>query len=210
MMYEPTYVPIEPTEIGFDIDGVVADYTKVFLAALKNDYNITGFTKQDVTRYKFERCLPVTEEMVSNIMSKTIPSSIKYNLKPIDGAVEALTWLSQYTKLKFVTARWEMGDMKEWMYSILPDVSKRDIILINIKGHKNKLKIIEDLGVVCFVDDRLKTCRFLQKSSDNIYPILFDQPWNQQVWKYGHVFFPRVKSWAEVRSMVGAPGRYDM
>ncbi len=181
--------------IGFDIDGVVADTMDSFIRIAQLDYGIKGITKDRITSYWLEDCLPVPPDITTAIIGRLLEDPFGVGLKPIEGAIEALSRLGQIFPLVFVTARPTGGPIEKWLKTLLKDVPPERIRVIATGKHDAKVQILRELGIDCFVEDHLETCVAIWNAG--IRALVFDQPWNQ-----GKVPFPRVRSWKEIMSFL--------
>ncbi len=187
-----------PVEIGFDIDGVVADTMDSFLRIAHRDYGIEGITKDRITSYWLEDCLPVPPDITTEIIGRLLEDPFGVELRPVAGAREVLSHLGGMFPLVFVTARPVGGPIEEWLRALLKDLPSERIHVIATGKHDAKVEVLRKLGVRCFVEDHLETCRAVWNAG--IKAVVFDQPWNQ-----GEVPFPRVRSWEEIMSLVERP-----
>ena len=165
-------------KIGFDIDGVVIDFTASFLATAKNKFDVLhGVTRNSVVCYNYWECLDLSKEKCFEIVDYVLQNPFECYFTPIRVVVGALTLLSNHTDLLLVTARKDncIKQTKEVVYHVLPDVDKNKIKIVHIKGSQ-KYKVLKRFGVTHFVDDKLTTCRVLEQHG--ISTILFKSPWN--------------------------------
>ena len=180
--------PISPFEIGFDIDGVVADTMKAFIRIAKEEFGINYISKEQITSYWIEECLPVSPDIIKTIINRLLIDPFGIELEPLPGAREILTKLAAHSRLTFVTARSTKKPIEAWLVSLLSDVPHEDIRVIATGHHSAKAGVLKELKLKCFIDDHLETCRDLH--SKGIRTIVFDQPWNK-----GHAPFLRIRSW---------------
>ena len=191
----PLSKPITPSEIAFDIDGVVADTMEAFLNVAKNDFGIDHLRKDHITSYWLEDCLPIPAETVYAIIDRLVEDPFGTSLMPISGAREALLPLASRFPVTFVTARPSGGPITQWLHSILPDIPCDSLNVIATGKHALKADVLKELGVSYFVEDHLETCEAL--FAQGIGAIVFDQPWNRARTPY-----MRVSSWQEIVSMM--------
>jgi len=184
-----------PSQIGFDIDGVVTDTMEAFLRIANIEYGITGITKEQITSYWLEECLPIPEEIVDVIIQRILHDPFGIDLKPIPGALETLNQLGQKNKLIFVTARPVGEPIANWLKTQLPEVDNSNIEVYATSTHAAKANTLNSLNITWFIEDHLETCKSL--ASHGIKTVLYDQPWNQ-----GNAPFLRVKSWAEIKKLL--------
>lgn len=185
---------ISPREIAFDIDGVVADTFRLFVKRARKEYGYR-FTYEDIIEYDFLKVIDIDKRISDKLIRDLLENPLETGIRPIPGAVEFLSRLSQRVPLLFVTARPRKEPILEWLCKHLPLV-KRDLIHIEATTtHQEKLPILLQKRIKYFVDDYLKTCFLLEGTP--IKPIVFEQPWNRKIHP-----FPVVKGWADIASMI--------
>jgi uncharacterized HAD superfamily protein len=190
--------PILPSEIGFDIDGVVADTMEAFIRVAKEEFGINYISKEKITSYWIEECLPLPLEITKTIINRLLADPFSIELEPLPGAGEVLTRLAAHGRLTFVTARPTKDPIEAWLVSLLSDVPRGDIRVIATGHHSAKAEVLEKLKLKYFIDDHLETCQDLH--SRGIRTIVFDQPWNR-----GHAPFLRISSWKDLSGIIKMP-----
>ena len=180
---------------GFDIDGVVADTMAAFLRIAREDFGFQGITREQITSYWLEECLPVPPDITGEIISRILRDPFGVRLEPISGAREALLEIGRRGPLTFVTARPLGAPIEEWLKAMLSGIPQERMRVIATGRHDAKAEVIRELGLRFFVEDHLETCKAIWRAG--IATAVFDQPWNQ-----GEVPFPRVYSWEEVLRFV--------
>lgn len=189
--------PIQPHELAFDIDGVVADTMAVFVRLAHERYGLREMSQEDITCFDLRRCLDLDGEILNDLICTTLDDEHTLTTPPVPGAPEVLTALSRYGPLRFVTARIWPESIVRWLHRALPDVPPRSIEVVATGDPAAKLAVLRDFGARYFVDDRLETCE--QLASEGLHPILFDQPWNRA---FEDIPFPRVRTWHEIQRWV--------
>jgi len=186
---------INPSELAFDIDGVVADTMALFVQLAHDRYGLKDLTKEDLREYDLHRCLDVDRQIVDDLICLTLDDEHTELMQPEPQAPDVLTELAQHGPLRFVTARIWPESIIRWLHKTLPDVSPENIHVIATGAPEAKLGILRKLGVRYFVEDRLETCRLLAQDG-GIQPFLFDQPWNRA---HSSALFPRIENWRQIR-----------
>ncbi len=188
---------IRPQELGFDIDGVVADTMATFLRIARERYGLNHLSKEDLISFDLHRCLNLDQEIINDLICTTLDDVNTLELEPLEGAPHVLSQLAHCGPLRFVTARIWPESIFQWLQNILPEVP-RNLIEVSATGSPDaKLEILRQLGVCYFVEDRFETCELL--AHEGFQPIVFDQPWNRR----GNACpFPRVRSWQEIQQWV--------
>jgi len=190
--------PILPSEIGFDIDGVVADTMKAFIRIAEEEFGIDYIKKEQITSYWIEECLPIPVDIIKAIINRLLMDPIGIRLEPLPGAREALMRLAAQDTLTFVTARSVKEPIEDWLISLLSGVAHRDIRVIATGQYSAKAGVLDELKLRYFIDDHLETCRDLHKRG--IKTFVFDQPWNR-----GSTPFLRIRSWKALSGIIKMP-----
>ena len=191
---------VKKINIGFDIDNVILDFTEAFLRTASDKFGILKKAKySDVTRYAFYECLDISRDKCYEIVDYVLNNHFECNVRPIKGSVEVLTTLSKDMDLVFVTARKNIfkQQTKKLIYHTLPDVDKSKITIIHESGSK-KYKILNDLNIEGFIDDRSKNVRILNENNIDAY--LFNRPWNAKT--RSDDSFERIDTWKEIYNLV--------
>ncbi len=186
--------PIDPGRLAFDIDGVVADTMLVFVRLAHEKYGLSRLSKQDMLCYNLHDCLGLEKEVVDDLIALTLDDKHTREIPPVPGAPEVLAELAEAVPLRFITARTGADAIAEWIFSILPTVSRSKITVIASGAPELKLGILNELGIRYFVEDRLETCRDLKAAG--IEPFLFEQPWNRDQPAPGCI---RISDWMELK-----------
>jgi len=190
--------PILPSEIGFDIDGVVADTMEAFIRIAREEFGIDYISKEQITSYWIEECLPIPLDIIKAIINRLLTDPVGIKLEPLPGAREALMRLAAHGSLTFVTARTVKEPIEAWLISLLSGVAHEDIRVIATGQYSAKAGVLDELKLKYFIDDHLETCRDLHKRG--IKTFVFDQPWNR-----GNAPFLRIRSWKALSGIIKMP-----
>jgi len=188
---------IDPSELAFDIDGVVADTMAVFVRLAQERYGFTWLTKDDLRQYDLHACLNVDSAIIDELICMTLDDEHTQQIPPVDGAVDLLTKLARHGPLRFVTARIWPESIIRWLRQTLPTVDSSRIEVFASGLPEAKCGILRELDIHYFVEDRVETCRLL--SLNGIQPLLFDQPWNRGP---EATAFPRIEKWSQLGEQV--------
>jgi uncharacterized HAD superfamily protein len=186
---------INPSELAFDIDGVVADTMAVFVQLAHERYGLKDLTKEHLREYDLHRCLDLDPRIVDDLICLTLDDEHTEIIPPEPEAPDVLTELAQHGPLRFVTARIWPESIIKWLHKTLPDVPVENIHVVATGAPEAKLQILKKLGIRYFLEDRVETCRLL--AQDGIRPMLFDQPWNRA--HSSSSLFPRIENWSRFR-----------
>ena len=186
---------IHPGQIGFDIDGVVADTAEAFLRIARDEYGANGIRLEDITEFEAEQCLDMDPEVINTIFHRLMVDPLASDLRPMDNAVPVLRELAAVAPLTFVTARPVGAPIIDWLHTMLGAEVLAGSRVEAMGDHNNKAWYIKKLGLDYFVDDRAETC--LQLAQEEIHPIVYCQPWNR-----GRHNLQSVDDWQAIRSLV--------
>lgn len=189
---------IEPQEIGFDIDGVVADTMEAFIRLAARDYAVQVHP-EELTDFLAEACLDMDPRAIDNIFSRLLKSPLEEGLQPIYQALPVLQDLADRAPLTFITARPDPQPIAAWLEKHLGHRVFSRARLVATGKHDGKLAPIRELGLRFFVDDRHQTCQQLAAETD-VTPIVFSQPWNR-----GQHTLSCVENWLEIRQLCLLP-----
>lgn len=187
-------VQIQPSSIGFDFDGVIADIGEAFIRLACDDHNYCSIRLEDINSFQVESCLNIPLEIVGKIFDDILQDSLGTGLKPIAGALETLTRLNVISDVIVITARPELQPVQDWFDHFYPSNSGNRIRLVATGDHDNKEDFIRDYGLHHFIDDRAKTC--LQLAEAGLSPIVYTQPWNRDQHN-----LPAVRDWEEIAGL---------
>ena len=168
---------IPADKIGFDLDGVIADTATAFLNIACEKYNYCSFTPENITNFELEDCIPIPQNLVEQIFTEILIDSLEAGLKPIKGAVKALTSLATGSAITVITARTLKSPVLDWIDAFFPPETRDAIRVITTGDHSDKVRYIHEHGLKYFVDDRAKTC--MQLAEADTVPLVFNQPWNR-------------------------------
>jgi uncharacterized HAD superfamily protein len=189
----PGGIPLD--QLGFDIDGVVADIMTTFLDMARERYGPHPFSYDDITTFYLEDCLGFDPGVVAALIRELIDRPHELPVEPFPQAVPVLSRLAEEAPLVFVTARDRPGPIQLWLNRTLAPVPSRSIWVMATGDPDTKLHYLKAHAIQYFVEDRLETCFDLARSG--ITPIVFAQPWNRKP----HPFL-EVAGWPELASLL--------
>jgi uncharacterized HAD superfamily protein len=184
---------IHPKEIGFDIDGVVADTMEAFIRIAWEEHD-TRVLPEEITEFQVENCLDMDDVLVEAIFERLLLDPLGNGLRLMGHAREVLTEFAEAAPLTFITARPQREPIACWLEKELGSSVFAKVRLVATGEHDGKMKHIKDMGLNYFVDDRLKTCMAMPEHGIN--PIVYSQPWNR-----GRHGLPEVDSWPAIRAL---------
>lgn len=186
---------IQPAEIGFDLDGVIADTAEAFVRIACEKHGYCSFSLEDITNFQIEECLGMPADLVEGIFLEILQDSLATGLKPMPGAVEVLGELAGHGPITVITARPLEQPVIDWFDSFLPQKTHEAIKLVAMGDHDDKLRYIREHRLKYFVDDRAETCTML--AAAQIMPLVYSHPWNRNRHN-----LPTVENWQEIRDLL--------
>ncbi len=192
-MTRTTPPSIHPGQIGFDIDGVVADTMEAFIRIAREEHGVTVHPEQ-ITAFQVEDCLDMDPAVVAEIFQRLLEDPLGAGLQLMPYAGRVLREFAGHAPLTFVTARPLAAPIAEWLRAMLGEEIHRQMRLIATGEHDDKTRHIKEMGIRYFVDDRAQTCLMLEEAG--LSPIVFSQPWNR-----GRHHLPTVENWLAIRAL---------
>ena len=178
-------VIVKTMNLGFDIDGVISNFTTNFVDIIQNRYGVK-LTGADMYSYDVSLVLGITKDEVADIVNETLKSDLPLN--PL--AKETIDKLnSEGHNIYILTAR--SDELTEYTLNWLKQkgIVYKDIFHLT-SGKKNLVDVFIDLAV----EDNLEEAIELTKKVKHV--LLFNQPWNKT--KNVKGLIKRVYSWSEV------------
>ncbi|MBW1987923.1 MAG: haloacid dehalogenase [Deltaproteobacteria bacterium] len=167
----------------------------LFLRIAEKKHNVPGLKMEHITSYALEECLPISREVIADIVEELIHGTHDEPLPPVPGAAGVLSEVAEAAApLLFVTARPKKGPILEWVLKTL-DLDEASVDVEATGSFEAKTRVLLDAGKTWFVEDRLETCFLLQDAG--ISPVVFARPWNRKP----HPFC-EVASWEELRGLL--------
>jgi hypothetical protein len=186
---------INPALLAFDIDGVVADTMSLFLEILRDVHNINSVRYEDISCYNLVDCTGLDQKIVDSAVERLLNGNYSAILAPMQGAADVLTRIERHhSPLLFVTARPYLGPIRDWLLESL-SLAPPSIDVITTGSHENKVEVLLERKIACFVDDRLDTCDLIHDAG--MRPILYKQPWNRVAHPYREI-----GSWKELEALI--------
>lgn len=182
-------------EIGFDLDGVIADTAEAFIRLACEEHAFCSFTLKDITTFQVEECLDIPLPVVDRIFGDILIDSLATGLQPMPGAVEVISEMTEAAPVTIITARSLQQPVQDWLEHFFPSTACANIHLVAMGRHDDKARYIHEHGLRYFVDDRAETC--LQLAATSITPFVFSQPWNQ-----GKHELRSVANWNEIHALL--------
>ena len=188
-------INIKNNEIGFDLDGVIADTGEAFIRLACEEFDYCSFRLQDITSFQVENCLAIPTDLVDQIFYAILKDSLGTGLKPNPGAVKVITDMTDKAPVTIITARPLEQPVADWLDHFFPARTCQQINLAAMGDHDDKVRYIKEHNLKYFVDDRVETC--LQLAETEITPIVYNQPWNHDRHK-----LQNVSNWQEIHELL--------
>lgn len=185
---------IDPRQVAFDIDGVIANTMQLFIDIAKAVYGIDTVRYESITRYDLNTCLDIGPDIISDIVQRITEGNYPCCLEPLPGAKRVLNRLRMFGPILLVTARPRLGPIQAWVDQVL-EIDPGEIEVIATGSFEAKPDALLQKDVAFFVDDRLDTCFLLQQH--DITPLVYVQPWNRQ----SHPFL-EVDGWRQLEMLI--------
>jgi len=194
---------IQHNEIGFDLDGVIADTGEAFIRLACEEFDYCSFRLEDITSFQVENCLSIPTDKVEQIFHAILTDSLGTGVLPFPGAVDVITGMAAQAPVTIITARPLEKPVSDWLDHFFSSATCKQIKLVAMGDHDDKARYIKDHNLNYFVDDRVETC--LQLAKTKITPIVFNQPWNHDK----HTLHS-VSNWQEIQELLKNQKQYAL
>ena len=167
-------------QIGFDLDGVLAEFIDYFLGWHNGEYG-TLLRREDVREAGLLKLLNITQEEESRRIDRAFLSGGN-NIQPLSGAITCIQEIARGNDAVVVTARPSsyIEQTRDWVGANFPNMFK-DVYfstdIHNNQSRKTKAEYCKHLGLDFYVEDTLKYAVQCAKNGTKV--LLMDSPWNQ-------------------------------
>lgn len=172
--------------IAFDIDDVILDVTPVIFKKILKKWPAVDIT--NIYKYDIAECLNLDADVIYNLIYQTIRDNY---FKLVKDCHLNILRLNKLFNIYLITSRNESLKLQtlDNIYGYFGNLFPPNKIIYT----KEKWKVIKDLDIKFFVDDRVKYLEEIYTKT-NCIPICFDKPWNQHC----GIEITRVKNWNEI------------
>ena len=190
--------------IGIDADDCLIDTMRAFLDFYNQKY-LTGFFVEDFRDFDLSKTFGINRLEVLEEERFFYKSHFYDKVQRIDGAYEALEYLSEEFENVVITARGV--DVKEHLPKTISKLFDfhhfRDIYHVGGEGGINnrlqKWEVCKHLNSRLLIDDYHG--HLLLAASNNIHGILMEKPWNKNVSDLPKCIY-RARTWEEVLEII--------
>lgn len=181
---------MKKANVAFDVDDIILDTTPVIFKKILKKYPAVDI--KNIYKYDIAECLNLDADVIYNIIYQTIRDNY---FKLVKDCHLNILRLSKLFNIYLITSRNEALKLQtlDNIYGYFGNLFSPNKIIHT----KEKWKVIEDLDIKFFVDDRVK---YLEEvfTNTSCIPICFNKPWNQHCNKD----IKRVYSWNEIHLLI--------
>lgn len=176
--------------LGFDIDGVISDFSKPLLSTIKKNYGLT-LKPTDIYCFELDIVLGITPSEEEQLIVEVLKQDLPLNL----GAKETLERLSREGhSIHLLTSRY--GHLRDITQSWLKEKGIPFTQLHLLNHRKKYLAEVDPLDLI--VEDSLQEALGWTNKVKNV--LIYDQPWNKTL--NVRNLTKRVYSWNEIYSEI--------
>jgi 5'(3')-deoxyribonucleotidase len=184
--------------IALDMDEVIAELLKATNSYYNNKHD-TNFKLSDFDNYDWWNVWRISKEKAVEEFYSFMESPQSKEIKPVEGAIDAIKKLRGHHDLVIITSRQEefKDNTLEWVKMYIPGLEDNIYFtntLSKIYTPTKKSDIALELGVDILIDDQPKYIHDCVEKG--IKGLLYDAPWNQTVLPNKNII--RVYSWDDV------------
>lgn len=183
-------------KIAIDLDDVLALSLIDFIDFYNKKFN-NKISVEDFTGFSLNESIGMPIEEERKLLEEYDASCHYDNIKPMEGAKEAIKELSENHQLFIVTSRPQKREKqtREWLKKYIEGIEDVFFIRQEYKGKaKTKGEVCKEIGAEILIEDNLdyaKSCVV-----EGVRVLLFDYPYNRE--DDINPLITRVKSWKEV------------
>lgn len=173
--------------IGVDLDGVVADFNSAYINLVRRltgrDLFPAGYHKDIIETWSYPESFGYTKEEITGVWDWIAKDDeFWFNLKPLEGAEEFLTWLHYEEMFKphdvyFITSRIGYAvksQSEEWLVQHGWGGSFDPTVLIS----SEKGECCHALKIDYYIDDKNENCADVRAKSPKTTCFMLARPWN--------------------------------
>lgn len=173
--------------IGFDVDGVLADFNSSFIALVKEVSGRDLFPPDYWPHtWDYPQALGYSQEEVKAVWDHIKQGgSFWFMLNPLDDAIVLRDWMLEsnpqlgvFDEFYFITSR--MGKNVKFQTENWLDAHVASGLTVLISSEKGAL--CKALKLDYYVDDRAENVKDVELTSPNTFAYLIEQPWNQHLY----------------------------
>jgi len=172
--------------IGIDVDETICFIAQDILDIL-NLKNNTNHSLEEITEYRIEKCLNVSDEDIKFAVKTAIYNDPEF----IEDAVTVINWLSASANIYFLTAR--PSEDSDITHKLLFDLGLIQPYYVFLNC--DKVDIINKLEIDYMIEDRAKYAEDIIDNTSCIV-LLLDKPWNRHA--KSHDRLTRVYNWGDI------------
>ena len=162
--------------IGYDVDGVICNFGKALSRFLKNEFGAEIDLNQVKEYCDFEK---LVRSYGINVIDSFVCSIGSLESEAYEGIETINKRYSQGHKIYLITARTHKDSALKWLYK--NNVMYSDIFFVT---HEEKYKVIKDLGLYTYIDDKIETLFSICDKRIPTIPVVRDHPWNRRPHRY--------------------------
>jgi uncharacterized HAD superfamily protein len=185
--------------IGVDLDEVLADFLATFIKFHNQKFG-TKLIKEQFSSFHLHEIIGEKVEVMNLRIEEFYDSLTFEELKPVEGAIDAIEYLSQKYELIIITSRPKNVSEHtiKWLKRHFPEKFKNVHFAYNPyiseSEQKTKSDIASENEIDLFIEDNIDLATGVAGNGITVY--LIDAPWNQSGTLHENI--TRVYSWKEI------------
>lgn len=169
-----------------DLDDVTFSFNAAFLPYANRHFG-TSYTIEDIKSYELANLWGVSVEEIRSLVYEFYHTEEHMRIRPVPGAVKALSLLAQYARIVELTSRPHMVEQitLDLIDMHFPKGVISDVMFlthfhgpIENRGTKSKGEACKEIGAIAHIDDH--TSHVHDIDAHGVVPLLFTQNWNRR------------------------------
>lgn len=184
-------------KIAIDIDEVVAKYLDCY-CSYHNYHSGEELKPHHFRKFSFSYTLGIPKETSHGVRKNFMESDHFDEMALVEGAEEAINFLSENHEIVFITARPKDHEFKtiNFFKKYFPEKNFKVIFSGDYFMERHKDEICRELGIGCIIEDSEDSQNY---AKNGIKVILLNRPWNYEV---SHENVVRCNDWKEILNEV--------
>lgn len=170
-------------KIGFDIDGVLANFIDQFLVEYVNPKTERGFVPEDMSDFSIHQSFGISKEDEAEWFNHARDHEIFTRLRPYDGMINGVRQLiKDGHEVYYITHRSKRAIEQTYKWFMRYNIPfGQGIFYTPMDRTPTKGEMAQYLGLDVFIDDCYENCLELRGKVKTV--LVMDRPWNK---KYRH------------------------
>jgi len=190
--------------VAFDLDEVIINFVDAWKELYAELYGVTPVLKNEDINNHLDKIYGLPADKSFHVVDLLVEAKNLHRIKFMEGAIDILNKHFENRPLIIITHRdkTEQKPLEEYLHDHLTKISEIHVFR-TYNSTDRKLFYLNKCGVYFFVDDKLKTCKYLfEESRGGIQPILYGDMKNYKIGQEWVKIMEETKVYSHIESVV--------